>query len=147
MIVTYKRNHTHIMINAWSIVVAAVVAFGIGALWYSPILFGKEWMALTKKTEADMAAAKAKGIWKLYIVQFIMSLVSFGVLAFLISSSGAMDAGDGAFLGFLVWLGFTATDAVGGLLWEQKPFKLVLINAISHLINLVIGGAIIGAWR
>ncbi len=134
-------------INFWPILVAAVVAFGIGALWYSPVLFGKEWMSLSKINESDMEDAKRRGMWKSYLTQFIASLVSFSVLGFLISSSAIMSATDGAFLALIVWLGFVATDAVGALLWEQKPFKLVLINSIGTLVSLVIGGAIIGAWR
>ncbi|MEA2715202.1 MAG: hypothetical protein QOG91_230 [Candidatus Parcubacteria bacterium] len=134
-------------VNFWPILVAAIVAFGIGALWYSPILFGREWMMLTKMTSADIAAAKAKGMWKSYVTQFIVSLVMFCVLTFLIVSTGTASGSDGAFLAFIVWLGFVATEAVGRLLWENKPFKLIMISGIGSLITLVIGGAIIGAWR
>lgn len=134
-------------INVWPIIVASIAAFAIGALWYSPVLFGKEWMALTKMSGADMAAAKTKGMWKLYAVQFITTLVMFAVLAFIISTVSVISAADGAYFGFLVWLGFVATQAVAGLLWERKPFKLVLIGAVGMLVNLVIGGAIIGAWK
>lgn len=134
-------------VTFWPVLVAAIAAFIVSALWYSPILFGKEWMALTKMSAADMAAAKAKGVWKLYVVQFIVSLVTFGVLAFLVGSSSAAGASDGAFLGFIAWLGFIATALVGGMLWEKKTFKLILIQGVCTLLTLVIGGAIIGGWR
>ncbi len=134
-------------VNFWPILVASVVAFIISALWYSPILFGKEWMALSKISAADVEASKAKGMWKLYLIQFIVTLVTFSVLGFIITAAGPMSASDGAFLGFLAWLGFVATTAIGGMLWENKPLKLVLIQTISMLLNLVIGGSIIGVWR
>jgi hypothetical protein len=134
-------------INFWPILVAAVVSFGIGALWYSPVLFGKEWMSLTKMSAADMESAKARGMWKAYVAQFVAILVTFLVLGFLTTATNTMTSGDGAFLAFIVWLGFVATDAVSALLWERKPFKLVLISSIGTLVSLVIGGAIIGAWR
>jgi len=134
-------------VNFWPILVAAIVAFAIGALWYSPILFGREWMILTKVTSADIAAAKARGMWKSYIAQLIVSLVMFCVLSFLIVATDTMTGSDGAFLAFIVWLGFVATESVGRFLWENKPFKLILISSIGSLITLVIGGAIIGAWR
>lgn len=135
-----------ITVNFWAILVAAIVSFAIGALWYSPILFGKEWMTLSKMTAADIAAAKAKGMWKGYVIQFVVSLISFLVLGFLVSATSGMTASDGAFLGFLAWLGFSATEAAGRVLWERKPMKLVLINSVCVLLSLVIGGAIIGAW-
>jgi hypothetical protein len=134
-------------VNFWSVLVASVVAFGIGALWYSPILFGKEWMSLTKTSDTDMAAAKAKGMWKSYLMHFVATVVSFCVLGFIIANAGSMNAGDGAFLGFLIWIGFVATMGVSAMLWEKAPLKLVLIDTINTLLGLVIGGAIIGAWR
>ncbi len=134
-------------INFWSICVASVVSFGIGALWYSPILFGKEWMSLTKTTAADMESIKSRGPWKAYIAQFIAVLISFSVIGFLASANNIATSSDGAFLGFVIWLGFVATESVGILFWERRPLKLVLINSICSLVSLVIGGAIIGAWK
>jgi hypothetical protein len=133
--------------NIWSILVASVVAFAIGALWYSPMLFGKEWMALSKMTDADMASARSRGIWKLYIAQFVITIVMYAVLGFIVASNASVTATDGAFSGFLVWLGFYATAAISGMMWEKKSFKLQLISSIGMLVNLVVGGAIIGAWH
>jgi hypothetical protein len=110
-------------------------------------MFGKEWMALNKMSDADMDSAQTKGVWKLYIIQFIVTLVTFCVLGFFIKTLGLSNASDGAFFAALAWLGFTATTAVGSLIWEKRPFKLILIGSISNLICLVVGGAIIGAWR
>lgn len=134
-------------INFWSILVAAVVAFGIGALWYSPMLFGKEWMSLSKMSESEVNAARTSGMWKMYLTQFVAGIVTFGVLGFLIAATNTLTASDGAFMAFIVWLGFSATDAVGSLMWERKPFKLVLINSVGTLVIFVVGGAIIGAWH
>lgn len=134
-------------INFWPILVASIVSFGVSALWYSPIIFGKEWMSLVKITDAEMNETKSKGIWKLYIIQFIMTLISFCVLAFIIASTSVQGGSNGAFMGFLIWLGFVATGAVAGFMWEKYPFKLMLIDTVSVLVTLVIGGAIIGAWR
>lgn len=134
-------------IHAWPIIVASIVAFGIGALWYSPILFGKEWMALMKMTDADMSAESTKGMWKLYVSQFVITLITFSVLGFFVAFTGSRTAGDGAFLGFLVWLGFSATESVGEILWRKTPLKMVLISSISTLVIYLVGGAIIGAWQ
>jgi hypothetical protein len=149
--IAYKHNNLTLIplmytINFWPVLVAAVVAFAIGALWYSPILFGKEWMALTKTSDSDMSA-KASGMWKSYIVHFIATIISFCVLAFIVASTSVSSASDGAFLGFFTWLGFVAPIGVSELLWERKPMKLILINTIQVLLGLIIGGAIIGAWK
>lgn len=133
-------------INFWPILISTIVAFGISALWYSPFLFGKEWMALTGMTDSDINEAKGKGIWKLYVIQLIVTFISFLVLAFFIASTSSTGGSNGAIFGFVVWVGFVATTAVGSLLWEKRSFKLTLIDTVIILVNLIIGGAIIGTW-
>ncbi|OHA24353.1 MAG: hypothetical protein A3B11_02235 [Candidatus Taylorbacteria bacterium RIFCSPLOWO2_01_FULL_44_26] len=133
-------------INIWSIIVAGVVSFGIGALWYSPVLFGKEWLALTKVGQSDIDITKTQGMWKSYLTHFIFGLISFGVLAFLATATGVGRAEDGAFLGLIAWLGFSLPGNISELLWKKAPFKLIVIDAVNTLISLVVGGAIIGAW-
>lgn len=133
-------------INIWSVIVATIVAFIIGAVWYSPILFGKEWMTLNKFSDKDMNEAKSKGLTKLYVLQLIFTLISMTVLGFAITASGSFGTSNGAFVGFLAWLGFVLPIHVGSLIWEQRPFKLILISTVNMLLTLVVGGAIIGAW-
>jgi len=134
-------------INFWPILVAAAAGFALSSLWYSPILFGKEWMDLLKITDRNISAMSANNIWLRYAAQFVATIITFCVLAFTVAMSGTGSAGDGALIGFLAWLGFMAPLSLSGLLWKKEPLKLVLIDAINNLIVLVIGGAIIGAWR
>lgn len=134
-------------INIWPILVASIVAFGIGSLWYSPILFGKAWMALNNIGQEDMAAAKAGSMTKSYVVQMIATIVSFCVLGFIMAQIGNMTARDGLFLGVIAWLGLVLPNSLSGLLWKKQPFKLFLIETVNTLVTLAIGGAIIGAWR
>jgi len=135
-------------VNIWAVVVASVVAFGIGAIWYSPILFGKEWMSLLKITDHDMLEAKAKGgMWKYYLAQLIATIVMFTVLGFAVTSMGIVSSSDGAFTGFLAWLGLVLPVSLSGILWKREPGKLFLIEVVNTLITLVIGGAILGGWQ
>lgn len=132
-------------INFWSVLVASVVAFIVSALWYSPILFGKEWMALTGYSDSALGNTKSKIIW-FYIVQLIITIVSFCILGFAMTASGISTASDGAIAGILAWLGFQVPLYIGALMWEGRPGKLILINLVCGLLIMVIGGAIIGAW-
>jgi hypothetical protein len=134
-------------INFWPILVSSIAAFALGALWYSPVLFGKEWMTLIKMTDADMKAAQARGVWKFYVAQFAITIVMFIVLSFVISFTQSLGAADGAFLAFILWLGFIVTVTLNRVIWSNVPFKLALIESVYNLITLAIGGAIIGAWR
>jgi len=133
-------------INIWAILVSAIVSFGIGALWYSSFLFGKEWMSLIKVSDKDIEGMKARGMWKSYIIHFVATLISLLVLGFAIAAIGVVNAGDGAIIGFLAWLGFVAPIGVSELLWKKVSMKLVMIDSINILLSLVISGAIIAAW-
>ncbi len=133
--------------SIWSVIVASVVAFVIGALWYSPLLFGKEWMALMGITDKDVAEAKKESMVWSYVIQLIATVITFIVIGFAIAAIGASTARDGAFVGLIAWIGFSVPAAAGQMLWEKRPFKLVLINSISSLVIWIIGGAIIGGWN
>ncbi len=131
----------------WPILVASVAAFAIGALWYSPLIFGKQWMALVKMSDADMAAARENGVAMFYVIQFVITVVTFIVIAFLIELTGANTPGHGVFIAVLAWIGFPLTSAIGEVMWQKKPVKLAVISLLGTLVSWVIGGAIIGAWR
>ncbi len=133
-------------INYIAVVVAAVVAHFLGALWYSPALFGKKWMELNGFTKQRIEDMKKKGMAKSYFVSFIASLVTSYVLANAIVHSGAAKMSCGLFLSFWCWLGFVAPVMLGGVLWEGKPFTLFGINVTHYLVSLLVMGAILVSW-
>ena len=47
-------------INYLAVVVSAISAFVIGALWYAPFLFGKAWQAETGLSDEDLKAGMGK---------------------------------------------------------------------------------------
>jgi len=130
-------------ISLLSVVTAAIVAFIIGALWYSPFMFGRKWMALANINNLDMATTRRAGVGKLYSVHFIFIVVSLAILGFIISASRSVTAVDGAIWGMLVWIGFSVPTGLTRCLWEKCPIGLFFIDTINMLIGLVIGGAII----
>jgi len=128
-----------------AILVAAVVSFVIGMLWYSPLLFGKMWIRLSGIDKEKMEKNMKKGMGKVMLFAFIANLVMAYVLSYFINVLRYSMAVDGAILGFMIWLGFLATTLLGTVLWEGKPFGLYVINASYNLINLLIMGSIIAA--
>lgn len=136
------------IVNFWPIIIASIAAFAIGSLWYSPLLFGKQWMVLMKIGDKEKSEAKARGgMWKLYTGQFVATFIMFCILAFIAATTRTETTADGAFLGFLAWLGFVAPVNASSVIWENKPWKLALISTGATLLTLVIGGAVIGAWK
>jgi len=127
-------------VNYLAVLVAAVAGMAVGALWYSPVLFGKAWAKLSGAGEP-----KKKGMAKSYTAGFATQLVTAFVLAALIGSLGASVITEGTVIAFWIWLGFLATSMFGMVLWENKPVKLYLINAAYALVQLKVMAAIIVA--
>ena len=56
-------------LNAWAILAAAVSAFVIGGLWYSPVVFGKAWERANGLGESPKAQPKV------FLLSFLFTLV------------------------------------------------------------------------
>lgn len=82
---------------------------------------------------------------KLYLVQFIASMVMFFTVSWLISELGKMTLAGGLEIGFCVWLGIVVPVQLGNAIWGGK-MSLFWISAGNMLVTLLAAGAIIGAW-
>lgn len=133
----------NVTVSIVPVIVAAVAANVLGALWYSPLLFGKAWMSLVGMKDKDIKKAKEKGMGKLYLINFLGTLVLAYILSLVIGFSGASGVDDAIYLSFLVWLGFYATSMLGSILWESKPVKLYMINVVYYLVALEVMGVIL----
>jgi len=141
--------------NYFAVLVAAIVIFALGGLWYSPVLFVKKWIALQNKTEEQMRAeAAAANMPVLYISAFVTALLTAVVMAHLLGHfAAAVDpnmqpsAAHGALFGFVCWLGFAAPTSYGTAIFSGKPKQLWLIDTTYNLVAFVLAGAILGAWR
>jgi len=126
-------------LNYVGIIVASVVSFIVGFLWYSPFLFGNVWMKLNGVTKKDTEKAKKKGMTKMMLLAFIGTLVTASVLNILIIMSGVSEISTAISLSFIIWLGFiVATTLLGSVLWDNKPWGLFLLNGAYWLVNVEI---------
>jgi hypothetical protein len=76
--------------NYLAVLVAAIVMFVLGGLWYSPVLFMKKWVALQGRTEEQMRAeAAAANMPVLYISAFVTALLTAVVMAHLLGHFAA----------------------------------------------------------
>lgn len=137
---------TEATINLWAVLSAAVVSMLIGALWYSPVLFGNAWIKLSGISKEDIEKTKEKGFGKTYLAAFGGVLITSYVMAHIIDYVQAATFLQGAETGFWLWLGFVAPVLLGIVLWEGKPVKLYLINAAQYLVSLTVMGGILAVW-
>lgn len=132
-----KTNHV-------AVIVAAVVFFALGALWYS--VFSAQWLAGIGKT-MDQLAKENGGSPLPYVIGFVAVLVMCYTLAWIVHKGMEPTAGNGALTGATVAFGLIGATLALNYGFEARGMTLWLINAGYVLVGLVIAGAIIGAWR
>jgi hypothetical protein len=134
-----------ILVNYWAIVGGAVFLLAVGMVWYGP-LFSRQWMKIVgaeSMSKEDMAQAQ-KEMMPMYVIQFILSLVTSYVLYFFVKGWAAVS---GVEAGFWVWLGFAMPVAAGAMWDTRKGLKMrkFLIVAGYQLVTLIILGWAFGA--
>ena len=136
------------LLNIWAILVATLSTFAIGALWYSPVLFGNAWMTAAGLSEEQV---KSGNMGKIFGLAFIFELImAFNLAMFLTGSPEAAEqisAGMGAFYGFLTGFGWIFFAMAVNSLYEQRSWKYMLINGGYWTVAFTVMGLIIGAWR
>lgn len=133
----------NLYINHLAVFVCAILNLALGALWYSPVLFYKGWLAETKLTEEQLAKQNPA---KTYGLAFLFSLIISYNLAFFLGDS-ATDAVWGATAGFLA--GFSWSTLIFAIiaLFEQKSWKYIFINGGFITVYFTLIGFILGIWR
>lgn len=123
-----------------ALIVAALVGLAVGAVWYSPFLFGK---VRARLAGVDMGQV---GTLRLLLGPFIcLGIVSY-VLSMVLASMGAYSGWQGAEGGFWVWLGFVVPFTLMRVVSERRSLVLVTIDLTCILLVLGSMGAILAAW-
>jgi hypothetical protein len=132
-------------LNYLAIVIAAIVAWLAGAVWYMSL--GKIWTEAQGLTpEAVHEARSRPGAYLPFIYCFVAELVMAWVLAGLMAHLGAGQVTllNGIVSGAFCWLGFVITTIVVGNTFTMRDLRLIWIDGGHWLIVLVLMGAIIG---
>ncbi|MDX1705938.1 DUF1761 domain-containing protein [Pseudidiomarina sp.] len=129
-------------INLWAVLVAALLNFLIGGLWYSPVLFAKSWQAAAGISDEQLQAFKPlKGFGLTFIFSWIISLN----LAFFLASPGT-NWQWGLTAGVLAGLGWATMIFAVIALFEQRSWRYILIHGGYITIYFAAAGALLGGW-
>jgi hypothetical protein len=132
-------------LNYLAILIAAIVAWVAGAVWYMSL--GKIWTAAQGMTPEQMHANRNRpGAYLPFIYVFLAELVMAWVLAGLMGHLGAgqVTLVNGVISGAFCWLGFVITTLVPNVTFSMRDKRLIWIDGGHWLIVLVLMGAIIG---
>lgn len=131
-------------VNLVAVLVATVAAFVVGALWYGP-LFGKKWKELMGLTDESVKSMKMT-MMQAMVGGFVTTLVLVYVLAHFLNLIPEGTVGAALTLAFWVWLGFVATIMMNSVWYENRPWKLYLINASHYLVAICVAALVLAWW-
>ena len=133
-------------INYLAVVVAAVATFGLGSLWYSPLLFAKPWMKLHGYSEAKLKDMQ-KHLGRAYGISLFCYLVIAAVVSVLIAYTDISTWQRGVQLGVLIWIGFAAAVGLVSNMFSDKSVGSFVLDAAYQLVYLVMMCVILAVWR
>jgi hypothetical protein len=134
-------------VNWLAILVSAVVYWMLGALWYSPVLFGNAWMRASGLTEEDTQGGPGPIVYLAPLLGYLVSAIATGMLAV---ATGSTTVGDGIVLGLVVGIGYTtAITAISAVFSPKMPAAgtWFWITASFNLLGLLITGVLVSVWN
>jgi hypothetical protein len=140
-----------IKINMAAVLVAVVVNFVLGFIWYTP-LFGKIW-GKEMGYDPEMKPEKSvmfKGMAFMVIGNFFFAWVLAHNIAAWEFVPGIKEMGplsNALTSAIFTWLGFYFPGELGATVWEKNSWKLFGINTGYHLVSLLCVAMILTFWN
>lgn len=132
-------------INYLAVIAATISTMLVGAIWYSPNVFGRAWARMANvDTQAD------RGWVGPMLTTLIVSFITCWVLAG--AAYIAYEFYRGPFLlsalltGVVLWAGFTAARFITHDAFEGRPSNLTILNCAHELVTVAIVSLVIGLW-
>ncbi len=137
-----RRNVLSLSGLNWpAIIVAAIVFFGLAAIWYQPSVMGKKWMEAAGVEPSSDGPEPA-----FFAVTFVAYLVMATVLAMIARGVGASTFGEGLVLGLLTGFAFVALQAMVNAIYEGRSKWIVRANGGIGIIGHTAMAVIVTVW-
>ncbi len=128
--------------NIIGIILSVIAIMAIGMAWYSPSLFGRQWLAMTpfaKMSKKEMQQKAKLG----YMVSLGSGIIMAFIFNAILQTMSVHSAGEACVYGLVLWAGFIATTLANNYAFNQKPLKLFAIDAGYYLASVLATGIIL----
>jgi len=128
-------------VSLLALVAGTVAHMGIGMAWFSPMLFGDHWLALTKIKRGSLKMDERHIIGSA-LIGATLTLV----LGYLLSALGATTCLEAIKFALILWIGFVATTHFSPVLWEKRPLALYALCSAYWAVDLLVISCIVTKW-
>ena len=118
--------------QALGIALGVVCAFVASSLWYSPLLFGKQFLELS----GVVTAPKPTGIT--IAGEILRNFLLASVIVWLLAHRQPTKLKSVVVFGVILWFGFPVTLLSGSVMWQNVPFELALIHSGDWLVKILL---------
>ncbi len=129
-------------LNVWAVVVATLLGFVLGGLWYSPVAFGPAWLSAIGKREEELGSPA-----RAMLVTLVSSFVTSLIFAALVTRLGIHTWAAGAGFGLVIGVGLIGAALASDFAFCRWSVKLLAILAGYRIVYSAIAGALLAAWR
>ncbi len=131
-------------INYVAVLVVWVIYMIVGAFWYSPSGFAKQW---TKLTGIDIMKIPQKKATQIIAFVAGSALIQSLTLAVILYSLQVTQIMNGLFVAVVLWLGLVAATTVGTTLYSKRSWRFLWLNSSYFLLVMLIGATLLTAWK
>lgn len=131
-------------INFIAVAAAWIVNCAVGALWYSPAGFAKQW---EKYTGIDLMKIPEQEATKTLVWVVVAAFGQAVVLAIILNSLNLTDLRTALLAGIVLWFGFIAATTVGVTLYSRRSWGYWWLNASYFLLVVLINTIILTVWK
>ena len=129
-------------INVVAVLVAAVLPFAIGFLWYGKPLFGKAWQKEVGLSDKDLKGADMSQTFSISLLSnVIMAITLSAVFNAIVLNPNPLE---GFLTGLVLGVGIAAPALLVNYLFAQRSYKHWAIDAGYMVVNLAFIGLGVG---
>lgn len=114
-------------ISIIGLILGTIINMGLGALWYSPVLFAKSWMKEANITEEEIQSSQGD-MGKIYGMTGLGALVTSAFLGLFVLNMNIDHVGEGIMWAVILWLGTQLPSIIKNWGFENRTVKLGMIN-------------------
>ena len=136
-------------LNLVGVLIAFIVSFISGAIWFGPKTFYPIWMQARGIASGQLNANQNKPVILFggTIVAVLIQTLTLGLIINSLGKHTDIGISDGAGVGFALGVGIAMFASLSHRLFGGENFKVWLIETANDAINLTIAGAIIAYFN
>lgn len=129
--------------NWLAVIVAAVVYFILGALWYSPLLFAAPFLKYRGLSAEELNGGNSAD----YLLVFVGALAAAAALALFVGAAGASSLLDGALVGIVAAAGLALTSTLTYTTFSGPHRMLWVLYSGYQLVGFALMGILLALWK